>query len=83
MAKSHHRNTKNKQNATHPGGGHTPRRDWAAGLFPDFFRMYGSDKRGCRSDRQAYGGMHSVLSDLGWQRVWSSRELSQLSMCTD
>jgi len=32
---------------------------------------------------KAYGGMHSVLSDLGRWRVWSLLELSQLSMCTD
>jgi len=28
---------KDKQDATHPGGGLTPRIDWAAGLFPDSF----------------------------------------------
>ena len=32
---------------------------------------------------KAYAGMHSVLSDLGRQRVWSLLELSQRSMCTD
>ena len=34
-------------------------------------------------DMQAYGGVHSMLSDLSQRRVWSVLELSQLSMCTD
>ena len=34
-------------------------------------------------DMWAYGGVHSMLSDLSWRRVWSLLELSQLSMCTD
>ena len=33
MAKSHHHNTTEQTNTTHPGGGLTPRRDWVAGLF--------------------------------------------------
>jgi len=33
VAKPHQHNT-DKQDATHPGGGLTPRRDWAAGFFP-------------------------------------------------
>jgi len=33
VAKSHHHNTTEQTNTTHPGGGLTPRRDWVAGLF--------------------------------------------------
>ena len=68
---------------THPFNGPLSRTTWVSRYHRGKTNLNFTEVSWTCPDMWAYGGVHSMLSDLSWRRVWSLLELSQLSMCTE